>query len=305
VVSRSAVQVRSAGNRQPAAELAETWQRVKTRKQEIRHYLATGDHDDPLFGAWDGGIFEGGRQAAEALKSALIAEVRRRSAGKRPPPVPKGLDLRRFTREKVGPMVCGLFPKREREPVLETLERSVVFVTSRSLERVIQKESWLPTAWTVANLYLGSVDAELLGPEAPNLVGLSQGTTCYVSTSYFATDDKFADFVLHEAAHIFHNCKRSTVGLPETRTREWLLNIDFGMRETFAYACEAYGRIRELGRGPARRTRLLTELAQGAMPPDGLVEEDEFLDILGEAVAARNGWKRILARCAAKSRTGA
>jgi hypothetical protein len=36
------------------------------------------------------------------------------------------------------------------------------------------------------------------------------------------------------------------IGLPETRTREWLLPIDFRKRETFGYACEAYARIVEV-----------------------------------------------------------
>jgi hypothetical protein len=56
-------------------------------------------------------------------------------------------------------------------------------------------------------------------------------------------ESQFADFVVHEAAHVFHNCKRFTVGLPETRTKEFLLPIDSHQRETFAYACEVYSRI--------------------------------------------------------------
>jgi hypothetical protein len=55
---------------------------------------------------------------------------------------------------------------------------------------------------------------------APRLVGLSEETTCYVSPDYFAEDCPFADFIVHEAAHIFHNCKRATVGLRETRTKD-------------------------------------------------------------------------------------
>jgi hypothetical protein len=53
---------------------------------------------------------------------------------------------------------------------------------------------------------------------------------------YFRHEDPFADFVVHEIAHIFHNCKRRAAGLPETRMRDWLLDIDFRKRETFAYA---------------------------------------------------------------------
>jgi hypothetical protein len=33
------------------------------------------------------------------------------------------------------------------------------------------------------------------------------------------------------------------------------------------------------------------------MPPDERVDAVEYVDILREAVAARNGWKRILQRC--------
>jgi hypothetical protein len=32
------------------------------------------------------------------------------------------------------------------------------------------------------------------------------------------------------------------------------------------------------------------------------VGRDEYVDILSEAVSARNGWKRILARCAPQGR---
>jgi hypothetical protein len=115
---------------------------------------------------------------------------------------------------------------------------------------------------------------------------------------YFAEKHRFADFVVHELAHVFHNCKRGTIGLPETRTREWLLDIEFRKRETFAYACEAHSRLLELGSTPASRRALLDGLSAGPMPHDETVSGDEYLDILREAVAARNGWKRILARCA-------
>jgi len=74
-----------------------------------------------------------------------------------------------------------------------------------------------------------------------------------VSSEYFRPKGRFEDFVVHEASPVFHNCKRRTAGLPETRRREWLLDIAFGKRETFAYACEAYARIVELSETRARR----------------------------------------------------
>ena len=60
---------------------------------------------------------------------------------------------------------------------------------------------------------------------------------------------------MHEVAHIFHNCKRRTLGLPHSRTKEWLLDIAFVERETFAYACETYSRILEQTHGRANVLR--------------------------------------------------
>jgi hypothetical protein len=131
-----------------------------------------------------------------------------------------------LTRGKVEPMVRGLFPRAEQDVALATLEKSVAFLTSTNIEPLLLERGFDSSAWTLANLYLASVGAELLGADAPRIVGLSEETVCYVSPAYFAQDDPFADFIVHEAAHIFHNCKRATVGLRETRTKEWLLDIE-------------------------------------------------------------------------------
>ena len=108
---------------------------------------------------------------------------------------------------------------------------------------------------------------------------------------------------MHEAAHVFHNCKRATLGLRIIRGREWLLDIDYVKRETFAYCCEAYSRIIELGEKPSHRRMLVSEIEDAGRPPDDRVDEDEYVDILREAVAARNGWKRILERCRSPRQT--
>src|SRR5262249_54767438 len=102
----------------------------------------------------------------------------------------------------------------------------------------------------------------------------------------------------HEAAHVFHNCKRLTVGLPETRRREWLLEIAFQKRETFAYACEAFSRVVELCPKLKDRPAMIEEYAQTFMPSDEHVDHEQFVNGLREAARARNGWKHILARCA-------
>ena len=107
----------------------------------------------------------------------------------------------------------------------------MVFLTRETIARILLEQTWLHSAWTLANMDLPSVGAELLDPTANVPVGPSQDTTCYVSTAYFARTDSIEDFVLHEAAHVFHNCKRRALGLPETRTREWLLPVEYSKRE--------------------------------------------------------------------------
>src|SRR5207244_10257284 len=136
------------------------------------------------------------------------------------------------------------------------------------------------SAWDLANLYLASTGADLLGEEALRIVGYSEGSTCYVSPEYFSEGAPFEGFIVHEAAHVFHNCKRRTAGLRETRRREWLVDIAFGKRETFAYAFEAYARIVELGETRAARLALVEKLAAGRRPSDERLDGAEYVGVL-------------------------
>ncbi len=269
----------------------------RERTEAIDRYIRSGVHDD-FFDAWPGGnFFERARVGTRELQDALIEEVRRRAGNVRTPSAIAKLDLVRFTRGKVEPMVKGLFPRVEQETVLAVLERSVVFLTPKTIEAVLRNEKWLSTAWDLANLYLASAGAETLGGTAPRIVGLSCETTCYVSMNYFETEEPFADFVVHEAAHVFHNCKRETIGLSFTRNKEWPLALRYEKRETFAYACEIYSRILESALRPADRAEAVEMLARSWAPPDERVDTGEFFDILRDAIAARNGWKIIHKRC--------
>jgi hypothetical protein len=268
---------------------------------EIKRFLRTGEYD-PLARVWPGSNFlEMTRNGDVALRQALIAEIHNRTPSGKVPAQLADMDVVTLTRAKVAPMVQGLFSAAEQDAVLDMLGASVVFLTPGSIDGVIAQTPCLDTAWKLANLYLAGYDAPLLADDAPSLVGLSEGTTCYVSMAYFTECGRFDDFVVHEAAHVFHNCKRATLGLRGTRRREWLLDIAFAKRETFAYACEAYSRIQALGDNPRLRNRLLAEHEAGWRPMDERVDGDEYVDILSEAVSARNGWKRILARCSPPS----
>jgi hypothetical protein len=265
---------------------------------QISQYLATG-HYDPVFRGWPGeNILDSIERGSEALKTALAEELKRREASVTLPSViaPIGHNLRELARNKVGPMVRGLFSRNEWEPMLLLLESPVVFLTPGQIEHQIRKAS-LDTAWTLANIYLDSIRAERLCPDFPHLVGYSAETTSFISLAYFETQDQFADFLVHEAAHVFHNTKRQTVGLAKKGSSEWLLPIGYRMRETFAYACEAYSRVLERGPRLADRRALLQDLKVMPAPPDDRVDPAEYLDILSEAVERRNGWRAILKRC--------
>lgn len=269
---------------------------MATINDEIDRYVQTGV-TDPIFAAWSGNFMERANRAHEDLRGALISTVRRRAERLTHAPVPEA-DTVALTRAKVEPMVRGLFQRAEQDAVLATIEQSVVFVTSANIEPLLLKRDFDSSAWTLANLYLASLGAELLGEDMPHLVGLSEETSCYVSPEYFAEDDPFADFIVHEAAHIFHNCKRATIGLRETRTRVWLLDIEYRKRETFAYSCEAYARVLQRGKNPVERLALAQEYGRTARISEERADVTEVASIVWEAATARNGWKVILSRCA-------
>ena len=272
-------------------------------KRKVERYLRTGHFDDlKLPARWDG-YFERAKAERTVLRQALIDAVRQRSRHAIVHKALKNLDVVSFTRAKISPMVRALFVKDEQAIVIDQLSQSVVFMTPNTIDTVLRDVPWNSTAWKLANLFLESIGADLLGDEAPCLLGISEETTCYVSARYFDSDDKFEDVVVHEAAHVFHNCKRETIGLRKMRGREWLLDIDYFKRETFAYCCEAYSRIIELGEKPSHRRMLVSEIEGAKRPPDDRVDGDEYVDILREAVAARSGWKCILERCRSPRQT--
>jgi hypothetical protein len=268
----------------------------------IERYLRTGEHD-ALFSAWPGeSATVRLHQGNLALRSALISVVKSRAGHATVPKELVELDVASFTRTKVEPMVRGLFPAAEQQAILDLLAHSVLFLTPATIEPALNQARYLRTAWSLSNIYLASCGSKLMTSDAPELVGLSEETTCYVSMAYFGSNGQFDDFIVHEAAHIFHNCKRQTIGLPGVGGCEWLLNIDFGRRETFAYACEVYSRLLEVGSSAAARRKLLSQIENGPWPPDERVNVSEYIQTLRAAVAARNEWKKILDNCAPSRR---
>jgi hypothetical protein len=112
----------------------------------IERYLREGIYvpDHP---AWPGSNFlDRAHRGREDLLRALADEVKRRAAGKAHPPLPGEFDVIPWTRRKVKAMVRGLFHAAEHEAVLSLLERSVVFLTTDNIEKILLEQRWLHTA---------------------------------------------------------------------------------------------------------------------------------------------------------------
>ena len=265
-------------------------------QEEIDRFLQTAEYD-PLFLRFSGtDHMDRMKRGHTTLEDALWETVRfaeRGLAASTNLPIPA--DIANFTRIKFEPMVRGLFRRDECDRVLTLLTNSVIFVTRDNIQELIRRES-LGTAWDIANLYLRSIGADVISENAPCIVGLLVDSTCFVSTEYFADEDPFADYVVHEAAHIFHNVKRRTIGLKEKRSCEWLLPIKFQKRETFAYSCEVYSRIVALSRRLADRRMLLQELQATLSISDDRVDTAEVIEILSEAIEWKWQPKREPAR---------
>jgi hypothetical protein len=222
--------------------------------------------------------------------------VRRRVVGVAPAEVPDTPFA--SSQRRIEMMVRGLFPAAEQEIVLNRLRSSVVLITHANIDALLESVMWDRTAWVIANMYLRSLGLDTLGGDDSTPFGMSEETTCYVTPECFVEADPFADFVVHETAHVFHNCKRGTLGLPQTRAREWLLDIDFHARETFAYSCEAYSRVIDGAADRRERLHRAEAFAQGHRFPADAVDMPQVIDIVRAAAASRSGWKLILARCA-------
>ncbi|WP_144021989.1 hypothetical protein [Caballeronia sordidicola] len=234
---------------------------------EVERYLRTGEYDG-FFVGWPGSnLPDIATRASQRLRSALVTDTMRRSRGfesvSRLP-----VDLHTWNSEKLKPMVDGLFNPSERATVIRLLSDNVVFVTRANLEKILMAERWLSTAWDVVNIFLESVKAPTLSGQPCNIVGLSQETRYYVSMDYFDETDPFADFVVHEAAHVFHNSRRVACGLAASARTDYILDIDYRMRETFAYACEAWSRISSAAQCRCDRKALILQHADRGLPSE-------------------------------------
>ena len=95
----------------------------KSAKAIVERYLRTGKSgDDPFWHAWPGeDLLACAKHGDATLRDSLISTVKTRTSHAAIPEELIGLDVATFTCKKVEPMVRGLFPAIEREPVLNVL----------------------------------------------------------------------------------------------------------------------------------------------------------------------------------------
>jgi hypothetical protein len=268
---------------------------IDDQKAVIQKYLATSEVDS-CYPAWGGSIIHASQEGAKQVRAALVDAVRNNSSLEQNFANTPMIDAENVL-AKLQPMIYSLFPKVERDTVLSAIAKGVVVLTPSNIDDVLLNESCSKTAWDLANLYLASVDSKPLHEDARCALGMNVGTTSYISMKYHTETDRFADYIVHETAHAFYNCKRAQLGMRETRTREFLLNVNYHQRETFAYACEVYSRILQTGKTKVKRIQLAQEAVAEFKPPDEKVDLDKFHAALKAATDSRNGWKQILQVC--------
>ena len=237
----------------------------------------------------------GGQMAKAAMIDALIDEIKKRTVGLREASIPLE-DSALFIREKVTPMIDGFFPATERAIVLAKIEKSVLFLTTKTVEPILRKTQ-ANISWDLCNIFLLSVGAKALSKTGEEYVGMSGDEVCYVAHNYFTENAPFTDFVVHEVAHLFHKLRREQLGLKATPKKKYLLPIKYNQRETFAYACEAYNWILGAADGAKERVALTEELIDNYEPPDDSVDLELYYAALQAAAKSRNGWKKILKMC--------
>lgn len=116
------------------------------RRDEIRRFLVTGEHD-AAHRVWPGRhVFERVHAGDAALRAALADAVRQRTKGLTFPSLPPDFDAGQFVLGKVRPMVCGLFPARERQVMLDLFEKALVFVSGDNIEQLVSETEMLSTA---------------------------------------------------------------------------------------------------------------------------------------------------------------
>jgi hypothetical protein len=196
-------------------------------------------------------------------------------------------------RASIGPMLKGLVQGDWQEVALRELTARTFVLNFQGAKAALQVElstCFIGTAWQILWALYGDYR---LKPEEINVEcdGVSAGSIAHVGLSAYETKDPYSDVIVHEAAHVLHYLKPTHYGLPVRRGQERFVDIEYGHRELFAFACEAYSRV-VLHNERKSRISFAEEMRERAFSfPRDRIEEVAALVL--NAARARNGWRVI------------
>ena len=266
---------------------------------EIERYLRTGDADIDAR-AWPGDFFE--RAEAPGRRPSRRARPRGASARERALARAGARERRRRPHARQSradgarPLPARRAGRRARDP------REVGRLRHERQHRAASSSThgWDRSAWDLANLYLLSVGAELLGEEAARIVGHERGDDLLRLAGLLRRGRSVRR--LHRPrgrAHLPQLQAAQTIGLRETRHEGVAARHRVPEARdvrVLVRGVRAHARACEDARRSGARSRSST--ARSARISDERVDPAEVASIVAEAATARNGWKVILARCA-------
>ena len=271
------------------------------RSDAVERFLATGEHD-PGFGSWPGARAERRAAGTAALAGVLLRVVNWRARHAPLPPTPAPADPVGPVRQRIAPMLRGLFGANKADLLIERLPQRVEVLTVRSLTL---RGPALPlySQWSLANLLLDDMGSPPLADDTPQLDGLCADRRAWVLPRAFAPSPPYTDVIVHEVAHLLHTLSPRDLDMGASPGP--LLRVRARDRETFAYAAEVWACIARESVDPAARRASIERFEQRIAAADARVDRNRLLAVLAAATQARDdGWRAIRAElCGSARRT--
>ncbi len=257
----------------------------------VEHFLGTGEHDR-AFRAWSGSSNQR-REAGTARLGGVLRRIVRWRAQHAPiRPADPPADVPAEVRNRVHPLLLGMFKAGRAEALVDALPHRVEVLT---LHAFATRARHLPlaTQWSLANMLLDDLGAPPLADAAPQLDGLCADGRAWVLPRAFTSSLPYSDVVVHELAHLLHTLSPAALGLGTSRRP--LVRVPVASRETFAYAVEVWSCIVRDNAAPSSREASLEDFIAGAPPADSRVDRARLYAILRAAHAEGpdDSWRSI------------
>lgn len=256
----------------------------------VERFLATGE-PDPDFGAWPGTLAQRRRKGGEALSQVL-----RRIVGWRAKGAPLALDrvppdATERVRQRIHPLVTGLFAEAPAAVLLQALPPRVQIVTVRRFQEGCT-DLPLYAQWALANMLLDAMGAPPLSDDAPQLDGFCAAGRAWVLPRAFVETDPRVDVLVHEVAHLLHDLRRGELGW--TPAAGPVLAVPARQRETWAYACEIWAWATRGDPDAEALAARVARAASGRAHDDARVDAPRLQRLLSAALEQpEQAWQRI------------